>query len=176
MVYHNSASPPEKDWVQVHTACSSSLPWKSCFLSSAIQNPFFPVFNICLLWFVVLILLSSCIELSGEKFSKLKKSQHTIFQWTLPDLLLAGQSLAWVPWWVMLDYHLVGILLARAGLGKKFERKKVQIAEKIELFSSKTFFLQNLFGSYWSRGATTILKLVPNDEEWNDEISWLIST
>ena len=40
--------------------------------------------------------------------------------------------------------------------GKKFERKKVRIAEKVELFSSQTFFLQIFFGSYGSRGATTM--------------------
>ena len=33
-------------------------------------------------------------------------------------------------------------------VGEKFERKKVRIAEKVELFSSQTFFLQFLLGSY----------------------------
>ena len=42
------------------------------------------------------------------------------------------------------------------GRGKKFERKKVRIAEKVELFSSRTFFFQIFFGSYGSRGATTM--------------------
>ena len=52
------------------------------------------------------------------------------------------------------------------GRGKKFERKKVRIAEKVELFSSRTFFLQIFFGSYGSNnGRPLILKLVPNDEE-----------
>ena len=42
------------------------------------------------------------------------------------------------------------------GSGKKFERIKVRIAEKVELFSSRTFFLQIFLGSYGSRGATTM--------------------
>ena len=44
----------------------------------------------------------------------------------------------------------------RPGSGKKFERKKVRIAEKVELFSGRTFFLQFFFGSYGTRGATTM--------------------
>ena len=42
------------------------------------------------------------------------------------------------------------------GLGKKFERKKVLIAEKVDLFSGRTFFLKNIFGSYGTRCATTM--------------------
>ena len=58
-------------------------------------------------------------------------------------------------------------------VGEKFERKKVRIAEKVELFSTRTFFLQ-IFGSlYGSRGATTMADH-SNDEEWNDKISIFI--
>ena len=42
------------------------------------------------------------------------------------------------------------------GLEKKFEQKKVRIAEKVELFSSQTFSSKFFFGSYGTRGATTI--------------------
>ena len=47
----------------------------------------------------------------------------------------------------------------KRGSGKKFERKKVRIAEKVELFSSRTFFLSNFFPQiffilYGFRGAT----------------------
>ena len=65
----------------------------------------------------------------------------------------------------------VGLTTATKGSGKKFERKKVRIAEKVKLFSSRTFFLQIFFCSYGSRGATInndrplILKFVLNDEE-----------
>ena len=59
--------------------------------------------------------------------------------------------------------------MGHQSLGEKFERKKVRIAEKVELFSSK------ILSSYGSRGATEmaeqlILKLIPNDEEWNYQI------
>ena len=40
--------------------------------------------------------------------------------------------------------------------GKKFERKKVWIAEKVQLFSSRTFSLKTFFCSYGSRDATTM--------------------
>ena len=42
------------------------------------------------------------------------------------------------------------------GLGKRFDRKKVRIAEKVEPFSGRTFFLQIFFCSYGTRGATTM--------------------
>ena len=42
------------------------------------------------------------------------------------------------------------------GLGNKFERKKVRIAEKVELFSGRTFFLQIVLGLYGTRDATTM--------------------
>ena len=56
------------------------------------------------------------------------------------------------------------------GRGKKFERKKVRIGEKVELFSIQTFFLK-FFGVYMKaiglqKWQTTHLKLIPNDEEW----------
>ena len=56
------------------------------------------------------------------------------------------------------------------GLGKKFERKKVGIGEKVELFSIRTFFLK-FFEFIWKQldyknGRPLILKLIPNDEEW----------
>ena len=56
---------------------------------------------------------------------------------------------------------------AESGLVKKFERKKVRIAEKVELFSGRTFFLKIFWGSYGTRRATAplILKLAPNHEE-----------
>ena len=34
------------------------------------------------------------------------------------------------------------LYVVQMGLGKKFEWKKVRIAEKVELFSSRTFFLK----------------------------------
>ena len=40
------------------------------------------------------------------------------------------------------------------GSGKKFERKKVRIAEKVQLFSSRTFFLKFFLGPYRTRGPT----------------------
>ena len=43
-----------------------------------------------------------------------------------------------------------------SGLGKKFERKKVRIAEKVELFSGRTFFLKIFWGSYGTRRATAM--------------------
>ena len=50
------------------------------------------------------------------------------------------------------------------------------IAEKIELFSSWTFFLQ-FFWFIWNQmcychGRPLILKLIPNHEECNNTISW----
>ena len=48
--------------------------------------------------------------------------------------------------------------------GKKFERKKVRIGEKVELFSSRTFFLQIFFGPYESRGATTMTDQMMKNE------------
>ena len=63
----------------------------------------------------------------------------------VPHSSLRGRVKYGLVWWV-----------GGEGLGKKFERKKVRIAEKVELFSSRTFFLQNFFGSYGSRGATTM--------------------
>ena len=43
------------------------------------------------------------------------------------------------------------------GLGKKFERKKVRIAKKVKLLFLSNFVTQNFFGSYGSRGATTMV-------------------
>ena len=43
---------------------------------------------------------------------------------------------------------------ASRGLGQKFVRKKVRIAEKVELFSSRTRFLQFFLGSFGTRCAT----------------------
>ena len=40
------------------------------------------------------------------------------------------------------------------GRGKKIEQKKGRITKKVNLFLSQTFFLQNIFGSYGSKGAT----------------------
>ena len=42
------------------------------------------------------------------------------------------------------------------GSGKKFERKKVRIGGKVELFSSRTFFLQIFLSSHRSSYATNL--------------------
>ena len=60
------------------------------------------------------------------------------------------------------------------GSGKKFERKKVQIGEKVELLSIRTFFLNFFLGFIWKQldyknGRPLILKLIPNDEESNNQ-------
>ena len=44
----------------------------------------------------------------------------------------------------------------KPGSGKKFERKKVRIGGKVELFSSRTFFLQIFLSSHRSSYATNL--------------------
>ena len=51
------------------------------------------------------------------------------------------------------------------GLGKKFERKKVRIAKKVELFSSYFFLVHTQLE------VLLILKLIPYHEEWNNKIA-----
>ena len=57
-----------------------------------------------------------------------------------------------------------------AGSRRKVGAEKSLNCQKVELFSSRTFFLQFFFGSFGCR--PFILKLVPNYEEWNDKITW----
>ena len=96
----------------------------------------------------------------------------------------------------------------KLGLGKKVERKKVRIPEKVEIFfvalfhvleyldgirkkvraekssnrrKSRTFFLSNFFPPIffwfiWNQmcyrdGRPLILKLIPNNEEWNNKVA-----
>ena len=63
-------------------------------------------------------------------------------------------------------------------------RKKVRAEKSSNRRKSRTFFLSNFFPPkfFWfiwkqrcyNNGRPLILKLVPNDEEWNDKISWFI--
>ena len=57
-------------------------------------------------------------------------------------------------------------------------RKKVQVEKSSNRRKSQTFS-SNFFWLIWKQrsynnGRPLILKLVPNDEEWNDRISWFI--
>ena len=55
--------------------------------------------------------------------------------------------------------------------GKKFELPKKSNFFPLELFSSNFFWFIWKQGCY-SNGRPLILKLVPNDEEWNDKEAW----
>ena len=61
----------------------------------------------------------------------------------------------------------------KSSSGKKFESPKKSNFFPVELFSSKNFLVHMEPDVLQSRdGRPLILKLIPNNEDWNNEIAW----
>ena len=85
-------------------------------------------------------------KFGGKKFERKKVRLFRRFE------LFSARTFFLIPknylfkknWWKQVKYWQN---TRKTGLGKKFERKKVRIGEKVELFSIRTFFL-NFFWVY----------------------------